>query len=387
MNRRDLLVSLAGAVVAGCAASRIQQPTGFLRPAPLAPLKLDPDRLVRITVCSRPFRPAGPRLEAETVDGKTLVHNYGHGGSGWSLSWGCAAEAAALALANAPQQVAVVGAGAIGLTTALRLVESGVGVTIYARDFPMETRSSRATGVWSPSSRIGLTDAVDAGFANRWEGWARTAYAAHQRFVGALGEPVEYLPEYALSDDSGPPGVPASREFLHLDRRIYDVLPGWSDVPAEAHPFPVTRARGGLNLVFNVASYAQTLALEFLARGGRMLRREFPDRAAVLALPERVIVNCTGIAAKSLFGDATLVPVRGQINWLAAQPEARYAVHYHEVFAVSRRDGLVVQYVGPNDDWGYGVDSEVPDREEMADALARLAPLFQSTMPSARATG
>ena len=37
-------------------------------------------------------------IEAEAVNDKMIVHNYGHGGSGWSLSWGCAAEAAALAL-------------------------------------------------------------------------------------------------------------------------------------------------------------------------------------------------------------------------------------------------------------------------------------------------
>ena len=40
----------------------------------------------------RPGRPAG-RLEAETVEGAVVVHNYGHGGEGVMLSWGCAAEA------------------------------------------------------------------------------------------------------------------------------------------------------------------------------------------------------------------------------------------------------------------------------------------------------
>ena len=48
------------------------------------------------------LRPARPqvRLEAETVaDGRGLVHNYGHGGAGISLSWGCAQDAAKLAIA------------------------------------------------------------------------------------------------------------------------------------------------------------------------------------------------------------------------------------------------------------------------------------------------
>ena len=47
----------------------------------------------------RPTRPQ-VRLEAEDLEGgRTLVHNYGHGGAGVTLSWGCAADAAALALA------------------------------------------------------------------------------------------------------------------------------------------------------------------------------------------------------------------------------------------------------------------------------------------------
>ncbi|MBA3369937.1 MAG: FAD-dependent oxidoreductase [Thermoleophilaceae bacterium] len=43
----------------------------------------------------RPARPA-PRLEAEQISGARCVHNYGHGGGGVTLSWGCAREAASL---------------------------------------------------------------------------------------------------------------------------------------------------------------------------------------------------------------------------------------------------------------------------------------------------
>jgi len=39
----------------------------------------------------RPTRDA-VRLEAEKIGGLTVIHNYGHGGAEFTLSWGCAAE-------------------------------------------------------------------------------------------------------------------------------------------------------------------------------------------------------------------------------------------------------------------------------------------------------
>ncbi len=367
----------SGVLAAGCETLASAPKGSFAQEPALRPLTLTPDRLMRITVCTRPFRAEGPRLEIEAAGGKRLVHNYGHGGSGWSLAWGCAEDAVALAFeGGAPRSVAVIGAGVIGLTTAVRLAEAGGRVTIYAKEFPSESRSARATGVWSPSSRIGLADAVSPDFAAHWERWARTSYAVHQRRIGTLGEPVEFLRHHYLAEKDPPAAIAPRRDFLHLSRRVRDLTPPWSDVPDGAHPFPVERVRSGLSMVFNVARYAEALTHDFLMRGGALVRKTFADRAALLALDEPVIVNCAGYGAKALVGDDSLAPVRGQINWFAPQPEARYGVFHRQVSAYSRRDGVIVQYVGDNDDYGFGDDSEIPDRDEMTTAIGRLAPLF-----------
>src|SRR5689334_10076906 len=59
-------------------------------PGDIVPIRADLDRIFRITVCLRPFRAVGPRQDVERVGDKVVAHNYGHGGSGWSLSWGSA---------------------------------------------------------------------------------------------------------------------------------------------------------------------------------------------------------------------------------------------------------------------------------------------------------
>src|SRR5258708_6432201 len=118
MNRRDFLGGAALLGLNGCA--RTPKPAlPSLAPSDvvpkLMPVRAEIDRIFRVTVCLRPFRAAGPRLDVERVGEKTVVHNYGHGGSGWSLSWGSSSIAVEKAMAAGEQNVAVIGCGALGL--------------------------------------------------------------------------------------------------------------------------------------------------------------------------------------------------------------------------------------------------------------------------------
>jgi hypothetical protein len=99
MGRRGLLqASLMGGMLAGC--STAPGGSSFEAAPPLVPIRARTDRIFDIAVCLRPFRPAGPRVDTERVGDTLVVHNYGHGGSGWSLSWGSSARAVRLAPTN-----------------------------------------------------------------------------------------------------------------------------------------------------------------------------------------------------------------------------------------------------------------------------------------------
>ncbi len=61
-------------------------------------LNIDRPNVLAERVGLRPFRKSGVRLERDRLrDGRTVIHNYGHGGAGFTLSWGCAREVVDLA--------------------------------------------------------------------------------------------------------------------------------------------------------------------------------------------------------------------------------------------------------------------------------------------------
>ena len=352
------------------------------RSPPIYPVRASMDRVFDITVCLRPFRAQGPRIEAEEIGGALVVHNYGHGGSGWSLSWGSGTVALRKAMVRSPKEIAVVGCGALGLTSAILAQEAGAKVTIYAKDLLPDARSARATGTWTPDSRIALANAVTPAFGDLWEEMARISYKRYRRYLGLPGTPVEWRDRYVLADDQGPAGpppaadAPAPLAFAEYEDRLADIMPQDERLPQGATPFPVSRVRKGAQLQFNVADYAHTLMADFLAAGGRVERREFRELSELATLPQKVVINCPGYGARALCRDESIVPVRGQITWLVPQPEVDYGLYYRRVGMVSRRDGIVVQALWGGDMKGYGDDHEVIDRAEAEQAVGVLADLF-----------
>jgi glycine/D-amino acid oxidase-like deaminating enzyme len=347
----------------------------------LTPIRADTDRITRITVCTRPFRAQGPRFDVEKIGSKTVIHNYGHGGSGWSLSWGSAAIVTAKALATGEQDIGVIGCGALGLTAALQLLRSGLRVTIYTKDMPPDVRSSLASGLYTPDSRICLEENATPAFKQMWERMARQTFSTFQSFLGLAGTPVEFIDGYFVSDDAS-----SRRRRTESDPR-----PKFAELQRELTPDLIVNSRyynpGEHNLgnryltrnsqlMFNLASYTRILMSDFAANGGKIQIMEFKAPDDLARLKEKTLINATGYGARALFSDDSVVPVRGQLVRMIPQPDVNYGLFYKHVSFVPRRDGLVFQMVGDNDYFGYNDETTVPDIVEAKDAVGTIAGLF-----------
>ncbi|HEU4435489.1 MAG TPA: FAD-dependent oxidoreductase, partial [Pyrinomonadaceae bacterium] len=159
-TRRDFL---RGAFSASVVLMAARSARAFDSKRHFARVKVARNRVIREVVGLRPYRPSGFVVDAQRLGSKLLVHNYGHGGAGVTLSWGTASLAVDLMRdyvttrrRATPTRFAVLGCGVSGLTTARLLqrhFQNGPGtVTIYAKDLPPNTTSNVAGAWWSPTS-------------------------------------------------------------------------------------------------------------------------------------------------------------------------------------------------------------------------------------------
>jgi hypothetical protein len=207
---------------------------------------------------------------------------------------------------------------------------------------------------------------------------ARLSWKTYRSYLGLPGTPVEFGDRYFVNDGTrqSSSSTPNALAFAHYGNRLSDIVPTGLDMPPGSTPFQFPNVRRSEGLQFNIASYGHTLMGEFYAMGGKLEVREFHAPSEFTQLKQKVVINCTGYGARDLWKDESVVPVRGQIAWLAPQPEVTYGVTYRDVSMIPRSDGIVVQMLEGGDMRGYNDPTETVDRAEAAEGVARIAELY-----------
>jgi glycine/D-amino acid oxidase-like deaminating enzyme len=309
------------------------------------------DRVIRAVTGLRPFRPSGFVVRADRADDRTIVHNYGHGGGGITLSWGSSALAVDLATAVGSRRVAVLGCGVMGLTTARLLQDRGFDATIYARELPPDTTSNVAGGQWSPYTVFDEESATPA-FRQQLEQAARLSNRYFQNLVGdAYG--VRWIENYVLRDTPPAQQQPSPIRDLFFAAEV---------VPRDQHTFAASYVSRFTTMLIEPSVFLPAITHDFLLRGGRIHVREFHEPRELLQLEERVVVNCAGLGARALFGDSELTPIKGQLAILLPQPEVDYILIKGDYYMFPRRDGIVLGGTHDRDEWRLDVDPAVTAR-------------------------
>jgi glycine/D-amino acid oxidase-like deaminating enzyme len=295
---------------------------------------VSPERVIRTVVGFRPFRPSGFRVDAGPLgDNKLLVHNYGHGGCGVTLSWGTAHLAAdRVCESGRTGMAAVLGCGVVGLATARLLQNRGFDVAIYARELPPDTTSNIAGASWYPHLIADDTRRT-AAFTAQFESAARLS---HRYFQGLVGDDygVRWRRQYFLSD------APAQDPWEYT--LLSDLFRDSRRLRPSEHPFAAPHVLLDNTMFVEPAVYLSALLRDFHLAGGRLRVQSFNSPADVLALREPIVVNCTGLGSRELFDDREMTPVKGQLTVLLPQPEVDYAVATDDLYMFPRTDGIIL---------------------------------------------
>ena len=330
---RHAAVAASAALLPGCATTAAGALTRAGQTCAFDPVDVAADRVIRSVVGLRPYRASGFVVRAEQLGDKTIVHNYGHGGGGITLSWGSSRLAVDLVQGHPARRAVVLGAGIMGLTTARLLQEAGMAVTIHTAALPPYTTSNIAGGQWYPSL-VFDGDALTPSFERQLVAAAAYSYRRFQTMVGARYG-VRWMTNYELTRRPRGPG--------RTDRLIAAMMPEAHAVPPGAHPFGDHHVRQYRGLMIETPIFLRQLLEDFRIAGGTVELRQYTDPAQLAALPEELIFNCTGLGAAALFGDDDLIPLAGQLEILLPQPEVDYAyTGPGGIYMFSRSDGIIL---------------------------------------------
>ncbi|HEV7875063.1 MAG TPA: FAD-dependent oxidoreductase [Nocardioides sp.] len=247
-------------------------------------------------------------------------------------------------------RIIVVGAGVVGLSCAVRLLEAGHRVDVVARDLPRETTSAVAAAIWYPYRALPQ---------ERVSAWAGASYAV----FAALAAPEEH----AGSPEAGVRMVPGAELFTsaqpdpwwrtavpRLDR-VRDLPPGYVDGWTFTTP------------VIDMPVYLTWLTARLEELGGTLTRlnlRALPPGADL-------VVNCSGLGARLLGEDRSVVPVRGQVVYVEQVGLDRWWLDPAGLtYVVPRAQDIVVGGTDQEGEW-----SRTPSPETAAEILQRASRL------------
>ena len=385
IHRRTIIAGAVGTAgilaLAACTPGAIGGGAGVgSTPSPdvraITPPRLDTAYLGEEVLCFRPMRRGAPRMEIESVGSQLVAHNYGHGGSGWTLAPGTAQyvvdlveESDAGKAFDKTSPITVVGAGVIGLFTAYELVKRGyANITVVAESFEKLT-SHNAGGLLAPVSMDNepeIQAIIDKIGIDAYKFYSSVAQGNEPDFVGGA----KVVPAYF-----------SNREESGLEPYVGQVMEPAKDVILDfgnGTTREMVAYDDGIFMDTAVMMHALRTYLDAHVTFVQQKVTNFAD------LHTAIVFDSTGLGAGALNGDEEMVSVQGHLVMLKDQTPAdmqyMILVYFDEGKAESGHKAKRSLYVFPkhlpgtgSNDVGVvggtfieGATAESPNRQEFA---------------------
>ena len=255
-------------------------------------------------------------------------------------------------------KVAVIGAGVMGLSCGVRLLEHGWRVTILARERTPNTTSDVAPALWMPFRAFPI---------DRVLAWARASHAEFRRLAQMPETGVAMVPLFQYFDQPAPP-------------------PWWCD---GFIPFTkLERAELGdrfqagykIEIPFIDTSVYMPWLLDRFAKLGGDLQAATLGSLDEVAEEFSLIVNCSGVGARELVRDEKVFPIRGEVVWVRKPDGIGSAIVEvgdgpAPTYVVPRRGHILLGSVVQENDWDWRPRREVAN--DIIERCAAIQPLLK----------
>nr|CAD7262209.1 unnamed protein product [Timema shepardi] len=272
-----------------------------------------------------------------------------------------------------PHRVAVVGGGVIGLTTAVALQERllpSVDVTVLSENFSPDTTGDGAAGLWEPY----ITGNTSVTNITKWAGQTyRMFRELWQREdgqeVGLSMLPITNLTDH-LSDNT-----PSFWSEVVMGYRMLD--PAQLARLGKEHGSKYTKGYTYVTFICEATKFLPYLQNRLLAGGGHLVRRKVTSLDELAREDYRVIVNCTGLQARHLVGDTSVVPVRGQVLRVSApwQNEVIIDLSGDGHHIIPNQESVVIGGTHQEGSWDLNVDPK--DTQYILEGCKRIKPALK----------
>jgi hypothetical protein len=313
LNRRKFIYSIAASSAALYLSGCDKNPNTPLEVRKIVPPRLDTAYLGQEILCYRPLRKGSPNMSIQIIGEQIIGHNYGHGGSGWTLAPGCSKYVIGLAEGqkakaidkNAP--VTIIGGGILGLFTAYELINRGyTKVTIVAASYDNLT-SHNAGGLIAPVSMSNdpqlqpLIDQIGIDAYKFYEQISKGLQADFKKGAVIVPTYFENREESGLEPYVGKVMQPAKDVMLDFGNGTQRRMVSYDD-----------------GIFVDTAIMMKSLR-DFLTPKVTFVTQKL-DKLSDVTSP--LVFNCTGLGAFNLNNDLDVAPVQGHLIMLKDQVPA-----------------------------------------------------------------